>query len=108
MGSNPTSGYPSDGSGLPPSKKKERDETRYAEDEQNTAGLVAVLMVGVTSIFLAFAGAALCYRLAVGCSRNHFCCGWTVAVSSHSSSLLFLFLQSSTQCNLFLGNNDLK
>ena len=88
--------------------KKDRDETRYAQNEQNTAGLVAVLMVGVTSIFLAFAGAALCYRLAVGCSRNHFCCDWTVAVSSHSSSLLFLFLQSSIQCNLFLDNNYLK
>ena len=43
-------------------RNKDREETRYAQNEQNTSGLVAVLMVGVTSIFLAFAGAALCYR----------------------------------------------
>ena len=36
---------------------------RYGtKNEQNTVGLVVILMVGVTSIFMAFAGAALCYR----------------------------------------------
>ena len=53
-------GYPGGDTGSNP--KRDRDETRYAQNEQNTAGLVAVLMVGVTSIFMAFAGAALCYR----------------------------------------------
>lgn len=61
-----------------------RNETRYEENEQNTAGLVAVLMVGVTSIFMAFAGAALCYR-----SR------WTTdscaVLSSSSTHQLLLF-----------------
>lgn len=42
--------------------KKDREEKRYALKEQNTVGLVVILLVGVTSIFMAFAGAALCYR----------------------------------------------
>ena len=43
--------------------KKDKEEMRYGtKNEQNTVGLVVILMVGVTSIFMAFAGAALCYR----------------------------------------------
>ena len=43
----------------PPKNK----ETRYEKDDQNTAGLVMALMLGVGFVFGAFATAALCYRL---------------------------------------------
>ena len=43
-------------------QEHEPEETRYEENEQNTAGLVTALMMGVGFVFGAFASAALCYR----------------------------------------------
>lgn len=49
---------------LVPDKTAIHPETRYEEGEQNTAGLVFALMVGVGFVFGSFATAALCYRSA--------------------------------------------
>ena len=52
-----------------PTTTPKNKETRYEKDDQNTAGLVMALMLGVGFVFGAFATAALCYRLYVRCNN---------------------------------------